>query len=333
MAAGIFRNRLTRSLSVSATRRVARTIVSRREGSLLFSCRRARYPQVAFANKDCTTAPRQSGKPRQPGPALLSPDRYAVGCTSQSAAEPRTKQFRIELVPSPRHPFQRLFPDICCGRPQPRLGSLGKCRRRRLCVVLVPLRIGPSERQFPGFQTELRRAFPNGQPLLRSFRALRPASTRVVFLTYAAFVRPDRRLRRTPNPGPGGSGDGKRQKRTPGTTEPDMRSGKTACDDGISCFSALTFRFRDSETPESARVLRCGRFVIKIPRFVEFAWQTRDFCIYLTSKRTKAHFCKIKITGNEKDSSDGYGRTFRLGSRLGPGQYLKTAILGVSTTC
>ena len=73
MAAGIFRNRLTRSLSVSATRRVARTIVSRREGSLLFSCRRARYPQVAFANKDCTTAPRQSGKPRQPGPSAVHP--------------------------------------------------------------------------------------------------------------------------------------------------------------------------------------------------------------------------------------------------------------------
>ena len=151
MAAGIFRNRLTRSLSVSATRRVARTIVSRREGSLLFSCRRARYPQAAFANKDCTTAPRQSGNPTT-GPALLSPDRYAVGCTSQFAAEPRTKQFRIELVPSPRHPFQRLFPDICCGRPQPRLGSLGNVGVGGFAWSSSPYASGHPNASFLGFK-------------------------------------------------------------------------------------------------------------------------------------------------------------------------------------
>ena len=64
----------------------------------------------------------------------------------------------------------------CCGHPQPGDGSFGQCRRERRLLVLVHLCQRQHQRSRPVLQCERRETAEQSEPVLRPFRALRPAS-------------------------------------------------------------------------------------------------------------------------------------------------------------
>ncbi len=87
---------------------------------------------------------------------------------------------------SSRHSSQRLL-IACYGLPQHFDGSLVERRRERQLLVFVFLRRGQSERRRPELQREQREPLEQPESGQRSLRALRPASTRKLFIPSFVF--------------------------------------------------------------------------------------------------------------------------------------------------